>query len=204
MLIGGELRSAQGGRTAPVIAPATGEVVARLPLGSIDDIDAAVSAAKKAFASWRRRPAAERARYVFALADRIEAHGEELAMLDAIDNGTPLRVMRGDYGLAVEQLRYFAGLALELKGDTTPTPEANSIDFSVREPFGVVARIVPFNHPFMFAASKLGAPLVAGNTVVLKPSQHTSLSALRLGELCVEVLPAGVVTCGFRKRRRGR
>src|SRR5438094_6365235 len=101
--------------------------------------------------------------------------------------------MRGDYRMAVEQLRYFAGLALALRGESVPTPDPGSIDFTLRDPYGVVARIVPFNHPFMFAASKLGAPLVAGNTVVLKPSQHTSLSALRLGELCAEIFPPGVV-----------
>ena len=93
-----------------------------------------------------------------------------------VDNGSPIKVMRGDYGMAVEQLRFFAGLALALRGgESIPTPERGSIDFTLRDPFGVVGRIVPFNHPFMFAAAKLAAPLIAGNTVVLKPSQHTSL-----------------------------
>jgi betaine-aldehyde dehydrogenase len=193
LLIDGELSEAEGGRTLEVIAPATGAQVTRLPRASTGDVDRAVAAAGRAFASWRRFPAAERGRYVLALADVIEAHGDELAWLDTVDNGSPIRVMRGDYRIAVDQLRYFAGLALALKGETIPTPEFESIDFTLRDPFGVVARIIPFNHPLMFAASKLGAPLVAGNTVVLKPSQHTSLSALRLGELCAEILPPGVV-----------
>jgi betaine-aldehyde dehydrogenase len=193
LLIDGELTPAQNGRVMDVIAPGTGETVAQVPRASTTDVDRAVAAAKHAFVEWRRRSAADRARLVFALADAIEADGEELAWLDTIDNGSPIRVMRSDYGIAVEQLRYFAGLALEIKGDTIPTSDHDSIDLSVRDPFGVVARIVPFNHPLMFAASKLGAPLVAGNTIVLKPSQHTSLSALRLGEICREVLPAGTV-----------
>jgi acyl-CoA reductase-like NAD-dependent aldehyde dehydrogenase len=193
LLIDGELSEAEGHRTLEVIAPATGAEVTRLPRASTGDVDRAVAAAKRAFASWRRCPAAERGRYVLALADAIEAHGEELAWLDTVDNGSPIRVMRGDYRIAVDQLRYFAGLALALKGESIPTPEFESIDFTLRDPYGVVARIIPFNHPLMFAASKLGAPLVAGNTVVLKPSQHTSLSALRLGELCAAALPPGVV-----------
>ena len=146
-----------------------------------------------AFTEWRARPITKRAALVQRLADAVQEHADELALIDTIDNGTPLRVMRGDADIAAEQLRYFAGLALELKGETIPVPEAGALDFTLRQPFGVVGRIVPFNHPLMFAASKLGAPLVAGNTIVLKPSQQTSLSALRLGELCAEIFPAGVV-----------
>jgi acyl-CoA reductase-like NAD-dependent aldehyde dehydrogenase len=193
LLIGGGLTAATQGEELAVINPATGEEVGRAPSAQPEDVDRAVAAAQAAFKDWGRRPAADRARLVRELADLIEAHAEELAVIDTADNGTPLRVMRGDANLAVGQLRYFAGLALELRGDSIPTPEAGSLDFSLREPFGVVGRIVPFNHPLMFAASKLAAPLVAGNTVVLKPSQHTSLSALRLGELCREALPPGVV-----------
>ena len=193
LLIDGELVAAEGGRTLDVFAPATGEIVTRVPAASVVDVDRAVAAARSAFESWHWRPTTERAGLVHRLANAIEAHAEELALIDTIDNGTPLRVMRGDAGLAADQLRYFAGLALEIKGDTIPAPECDALDFTLREPFGVVARIVPFNHPLMFAASKLGAPLVTGNTVVLKPSQQTSLSALRLGELCREIFPPGVV-----------
>jgi acyl-CoA reductase-like NAD-dependent aldehyde dehydrogenase len=193
MLIGGELAAAQDSRTMDVVSPAHGRVVTTVPKASVADVDRAVAAASEAARSWRELPAARRARYVAELADAIERHGEELAWLDTVDNGSPIRVMRGDYAIAVEQLRYFAGLALLAKGDTIPTPDRDSVDFTLRDPFGVVARIVPFNHPLMFAASKLGAPLVAGNVVVLKPSSQTPLSALRLGELCRDVLPPGVV-----------
>jgi acyl-CoA reductase-like NAD-dependent aldehyde dehydrogenase len=193
MLIDGELVAAEGGRKLDAINPATGQVITQIPVATTGDMDRAVAAAVRAFPAWRRRPVAERAELVRKLADAIEHHGEQLALIDTIDNGTPLRVLRADAGLAAEQLRYFAGLALELKGDTIPGPEAGSLDFTIREPFGVVGRIVPFNHPLMFAASKLAAPLVAGNTIVLKPSEQTSLSALRLGELCGEIFPPGTV-----------
>src|SRR4051812_33798402 len=193
MLVGGRLVEASNGERADVVDPARNQVVAQIPFGSAADVDAAVDAAGRAFPAWRDTPAAARSAAVIALADAVEANGEELAWLDTIDGGSPRKVMRGDYVLAVEQLRYFAGLALELRGETVPTPDGRSIDFTLREPFGVVGRIVPFNHPLMFAASRIAAPLVAGNTVVLKPSEHTSLSALRLGELAAEVLPPGVL-----------
>ncbi len=193
MLAGGELVPALAGARMDVVNPATARTIATIPAAGPEDVDRAVEAAAAAFRTWRQTPAAERARLVLALAGAIDDVGEELAWIDTIDNGSPIRVMRGDYRMAVDQLRYFAGLALALRGETVPTPERGSFDFTLREPYGVVARIVPFNHPFMFAASKLAAPLVAGNTVVLKPSQYTSLSALRLGELCAEIFPPGVV-----------
>lgn len=193
LLIGGELGPAAAGGRLDVIDPATARVITSVPAAGVEDVDAAVEAAASAFPGWRATAPAERARLVGLLADAIDACGEELAWIDTVDNGSPIKVMRGDYRMAVEQLRYFAGLALALRGETIPTPDRGSFDFTIRDPYGVVARIVPFNHPFMFAASKLGAPLVAGNTVVLKPSQHTSLSALRLGELCAEIFPPGVV-----------
>jgi acyl-CoA reductase-like NAD-dependent aldehyde dehydrogenase len=122
----------------------------------------------------------------------VTVHAEELAMLDVVDNGSPIREMRNDARAAAASLRYFAGLALQLRGETIPG-DANRLDYTLMQPFGVVGRIVPFNHPLMFAAGKIAAPLVAGNTVVLKPSEHTSTSALRLAELISEIFPAGVV-----------
>jgi acyl-CoA reductase-like NAD-dependent aldehyde dehydrogenase len=193
LLVGGESVPAEGGSTLDVVDPATRRVIARIPAATTGDVDRAVAAAKAAFAEWRTVPIAERAAAVLRLADAIEADADEIAWLDTIDNGSPISVMRSDCPLAVSQLRHLAGLALMLRGDTIPTPDRSSLDFTLRDPFGVVGRIVPFNHPFMFAASKLAAPLIAGNTVVLKPSQHTSLSALRLGELCAQTLPPGVV-----------
>lgn len=180
-----------GGRLE-VVNPATGQVVTTIPAATEADVDAAVASAKNAFDGWKRTPAVVRARLLNEIADAVETHGEELARIDAIDNGTPISMLRNDIRLATTQLRYFAGLALELRGQSIPPP-AGGLNYTVHEPFGVVGRIVPFNHPMMFAATKIAAPLVAGNTVVLKPSEHTSLSALRIGELCAEILPPGVV-----------
>jgi len=193
MTIDNEQVAASGGAALDVVDPSSATVVAQIPDATADDVDRAVAAAGRAFRSWRALPQAERTAYVWKLAQVIDSHSEELAWLDTIDNGSPIRVMRGDAPLAVEQLRHMAGIAPMVRGEVIPTPNRSSVDFTVRDPFGVVGRIVPFNHPLMFAASKLGAPLITGNTVVLKPSQHTSLSALRLGELCATVLPPGVV-----------
>jgi betaine-aldehyde dehydrogenase len=172
--------------------PATGEVVGSFPRCRAEQVDAAVRAAHDAFAAWRATPALERAAVVERIADVVDAHAEELAALDVADNGSPIKEMRKDAAIASGQLRYFAGLALQLRGDTIPG-EFDRLDYTLQEPYGVVGRIIPFNHPLMFAAGKIGAPLVAGNTVVLKPSEHTSLSALRLAELLEGVVPAGVL-----------
>jgi len=191
-LIGGELRSARSGETIDVVNPATGETIATVPRCGAEDVDDAVSAASAAFESWRHLNPTERARRVNALADAVSEHAEELALLDVAENGSPIREMRGDAHAAAAQLRYFAGLALELRGETIPG-DSDRLNYTLMTPFGVVGRIVPFNHPLMFAGAKIAAPLIAGNTVILKPSEHTSTSALRLAELAAEVLPPGVL-----------
>jgi betaine-aldehyde dehydrogenase len=193
LLIGGELVSPVDGRVMDVVDPARGEVVASAPEGGPADVDRAVQAAVAAFPGWRDTSIAARAALLHAMAERIEAHGEELAWIDTIDNGTPIRVMRSDYRLAVEHLHAVAGLALQLRGETLPVDERDAVDLTRRDPFGVVGRIVPFNHPLMFAAARIAAPLLAGNSVVLKPSEQTSLSALRMGELLADLVPAGVL-----------
>jgi betaine-aldehyde dehydrogenase len=192
ILVGGEFRAARSGQTIDVVSPATGEVLGTVPRGSSEDIDDAVRAARTAFETWRHTNPLERAKRVLAWADLILEHAEELAMLDVVENGSPIREMRGDAQKAVGQLRYFAGLALALRGETIPG-EFGRVNYTLMQPFGVVGRIVPFNHPMMFAAGKTVAPLIAGNTVVVKPSEHTSTSALRLAELATEVFPPGVV-----------
>lgn len=191
MVLAGKVVASESGRTLEAVAPSTGEVVATFPHGTAADVDRAVASAKEAFAAWRRVPAIERGRLVARFADAVEARGEELAAIDALENGSPLHLLRKDVALAVQRLRFYAGLALQLRGESIPAD--GGLDFTRMEPYGVVARLVPFNHPLMFAASSVGAPLVAGNTVVLKPSEHTSLSALRIGELAAEILPPGVL-----------
>jgi acyl-CoA reductase-like NAD-dependent aldehyde dehydrogenase len=191
IFIDGEFRQARSGNTIEATNPATGEVIGRFPRAGADDVDDAVRAASAAFREWRATPAVQRAKMVTALADRIEEHAEELAMLDVSENGSPIREMRADAFTGAAALRYFAGLALELRGETIPS-DFERLDYTVPTPFGVVGRIIPFNHPFMFAASKSAAPLIAGNTLILKPSEHTSMSTIRLAELAADVLPKGV------------
>ena len=191
MTIGGRSRLAADGATIDSTNPATGELIGRFPAAGPADVEEAVVAAEQAFESWRRTTPSERARAINALADLILEHGAELSSLDVIDNGSPIREMRNDVGASAEMLRYFAGIVHEAKGTTHPD-DFDSLDYTLQQPYGVVGRIVPFNHPLMFAVQKIAAPLAAGNTVLLKPSEFTSLSALRLGELSRSVLPDGV------------
>jgi 2-formylbenzoate dehydrogenase len=174
------------------VAPATGRVLATVAEAGEADVEAAVGAARQAAAGWRAIPAAERGRLVRDLAARIRASADDLAALDAVDSGNPLSACRFDVRQAAELLDYMAGLALEMKGETVPTTRG-ILDVTVRVPFGVVARITAFNHPLLFAAKAFGAPLVAGNTAIVKPSPWTPLSATRLVELAAEILPVGVV-----------
>ncbi|HUB75543.1 MAG TPA: aldehyde dehydrogenase family protein, partial [Solirubrobacteraceae bacterium] len=193
VIVGGERRAARDGRTIEAVNPATGETIATFPRFSAEDVDDAVAVARAAFPAWRDTAPLERAAAVVRLAEVVVEHAEELAMLDVLDNGSPIREMRADAHMAAFALRYFAGLALELRGETIPGQHGR-LDYTLLQPFGVVGRVIPFNHPLMFAGSKIAAPLIAGNTLVLKPSEHTSLSALRLAELAEGVLPPGVLT----------
>jgi acyl-CoA reductase-like NAD-dependent aldehyde dehydrogenase len=192
-LIGGALTGARSGETFAAVNPATGAEIAAVPRCGPADVDDAVRAAIDAQRDWRAAGPAERAAVVERIAATVIEHAEELAALDVADNGSPIREMRRDAHIAAAQLRYFAGLALQLRGETIPTGHER-LNYTLPEPFGVVGRIVPFNHPLMFAAGRLGAPLIAGNAVIMKPSEHTSLSALRLGELLAPIVPAGLVS----------
>ena len=191
MLIGGELRPAAGGAVRDAVNPATERVIGSVPEASVADVDAAVSAAVAAAEGWRDTPWPARARALRALADVVDAHRDELARLDALDGGNPVTSMVADVAGAAEEVRYFAGLAGETKGTSYPAgPDA--VTFSSFVPYPVVARIVPFNHPLKFAIGKSAAPLAAGSPVIVKPSEHTSLSALRMAELARDVFPPGV------------
>jgi 2-formylbenzoate dehydrogenase len=193
LLVGGRLVPARSGRRYQDQSPVTEEVIATVPDGGAEDVDAAVHAAMPAAAAWRRVPARERGALVAELARVLEDNAAELAMLDAIDGGHPVTGMRTDVAIAADMLRLFAGLAIELKGATIPA-SAENLHLTLREPFGIVGRIIPFNHPVMFAAGKIAAPLVAGNAVILKPPEIAPLSALRMGELFAGVLPPGVLS----------
>lgn len=190
--IGGEWSAVDSGRVEASVDPATEELVAELRYATGDEVGRAVRAAQHAQLAWRTTPWSERAAAVSALADRIEADADTFARLDVIDAGIPIRGMRRDVANAVRYLRYFASLASELKGHSLESTDG-SLTFTSREPYGVVGRIVPFNHPLQFAAAAVAAPLIAGNAVVLKPSEHTSISALRMAEIAAETLPAGLL-----------
>src|SRR3977135_2591374 len=178
-------------RYIDTISPGTGESLGKVVDGSVADAEAAIAAAKAAFRDWRRVAPSERAKMLRAIAQVLRQNGDELAMIDAADCGNPYTEMLRDANAGAAQLDFYAGLVTEMKGASIPMGP-DCVNFSVREPFGVVGRIIPFNHPFMFAAGKSGAPLAAGNTVVLKPPEQAPLSALRLVELIDGILPPGV------------
>ncbi len=191
-LVDGERVGALSGATLDVVNPATNAVIGQIPRCDERDVEAAVAAARRAAPGWRAAEPQLRAAALLAFADQVAERGEELARLDSLDNGSPLHEMRNDIGLATSQIRYLAGLALEVRGRTMPETPGH-LHYTMRQPFGVVARIIAFNHPLMFAATKIAAPLVAGNCVILKPSEFTSLSALAMAQDLARLFPPGVV-----------
>jgi betaine-aldehyde dehydrogenase len=192
LYIGGRWVAPAEQKTFISINPSNMEKLADVPSAGETDVDAAVQAAKIAFREWSRVPIKERARCLELLADRIEKHADELALFDAVDSGNAIVGMRGDMIWTADWLRYCAGLVTEIKGETF-SQGARHLNLTRRQPFGVVAKINPFNHPFRFCAEKAAAPLAAGNTVVIKGSEQAPLSSLRLGELCEGIFPDGVV-----------
>jgi betaine-aldehyde dehydrogenase len=192
MFIGGEWVGNATGRSFPTFNPATGEMLGRVPLGDAADVDRAVRAAAEVFPKWAETAGPERGARLRALATALREHREELARLDALNSGNVITGMRRDVDWAADSLEYFAGLIPEVKGETLSTGPA-IFAYTVREPFGVVGKINPFNHPVRFAAEKLAAPLAAGNTVVMKPPEQAPLSALVLARLLRDIFPPGVV-----------
>jgi phenylacetaldehyde dehydrogenase len=199
MLIDGKWVEAASGKTFTTFNPATEEPLAEVAAGDKEDVDRAVRAARRTFESgpWRRMTPSERGRALWKLADLIEQRTEEFAQLETLDNGKPLSVARvADVPLVVDHFRYYAGWATKVEGETIPVsiPGQQFLNYTLREPVGVVGQIIPWNFPLLMAAWKLGAALACGNTVVLKPAEQTPLSALRLGELLEEAgIPPGVV-----------
>lgn len=197
MLIGGQWVESASGKTFETIDPSTGQVLARVAEGEAEDIDRAVAAARRAFeqGAWPKLTPAKRAHLLLKLADLIERNAEELAELETLDNGKPIKYSRAaDVPLTVEHFRYFAGWATKIEGETIPVSVPNMLTYTLREPLGVVGQIIPWNFPLQMAAWKLAPALACGNTVVLKPAEQTPLTALRLGELICEAgFPEGVV-----------
>lgn len=195
-LIDGELTPGEGGASGQWIdshEPATLRPLGRVPAASAVDVDRAVQSAALAQRDWADLSVWERAARLRALASAIRARGSEILELEARDTGNTIGKLRADVEIAAGYLEYFAGLGSELKGETIPAT-ARGLHYTVHEPYGVVARIVPFNHPFMFAAAHLAAPLMAGNAVVVKTPETSPLSGSLLGEIVRAVLPRGLVS----------
>lgn len=188
---GGAWHDTVSGRRLESHNPADGSLLATVSEAGGADVDRAVAAAKDAFPAWAAMPPLARAAVVRQAAAKVREHTEELALLDSLDCGNPIKAMITDVNVGATFLDFFAGMATEIKGETIAMG-AGKLNYVLREPLGVVARIVPFNHPIMFACMKIGAPLIAGNAVILKPSEYTPLSALRLAELIGGILPPGV------------
>ncbi|MEY2414159.1 MAG: hypothetical protein QOD84_2765 [Acidobacteriaceae bacterium] len=187
-----------GEKSFDTVNPATGEVLTQIAEASSADVDRAVSAARRAFddrnGPWRKMSASERGRLIWQLADLLEKNIEEFAELETLDNGKPIFESRYvDMPMVIDVLRYFAGWATKIQGETVNTVET-AFTYTLREPVGVVGLIIPWNFPLLLASWKLGPALACGNTIVLKPAEQTSLSTLRFGELAIEAgLPAGVL-----------
>ncbi len=186
-----------GARKFDSINPATGEKLTEIVEASAEDVDRAVSAARKAFEDrsgpWRKMSASERGKLLWRLADLVEKNLEELAELETLDNGKPIFESRYvDLPMVIDVLRYYAGCATKIHGETVNTLES-AFTYTLREPVGVVGLIIPWNFPLLLASWKLGPAWACGNTVLLKPAEQTALSTLRLAELAVEAgFPAGV------------
>src|SRR5438105_1878152 len=196
MFIGGKWLDSASGKTFPTLNPATGEKICDVAEGDKADVDKAVTAARKAFESgpWPKMSAAERGRLLFKLADAIEARQDELAALEALDNGKPYRdAIAADLPLTVKCYRYYGGWADKYHGKTIPI-EGPYFCYTRHEPVGVVGQIIPWNFPLLMQAWKWGPALAAGCTVVLKPAEQTPLTALRVAELAQEAgFPDGVI-----------
>ena len=204
LLINGEWKAAASGETFAVYNPASGAEIAQVAEGGAEDINQAVTAARKVFDdpshAWNTMTPSERGKLIWKIGDLILEHADELAELESLDNGKPMGVAKvADVPLSADLFHYMAGWATKLEGNTIPisvpyAPGAKFHAFTVREPVGVVGQIIPWNFPLLMAAWKLGPVLATGNCVVLKPAEQTPLTALRLGEILQEAgVPDGVV-----------
>jgi aldehyde dehydrogenase (NAD+) len=195
LLINNEWRPSSSGETMEVINPATEEIIAAVAAADGRDVDAAVAAARAAFdGPWGKMSARERGRLVRKLADRLLERADDVSRLETLHNGKPISESRNiEIPAAAECFEYYAGWADKVMGETIPV-KGNHLTYTLREPIGVVAAIVPWNFPLLLAAWKVAPALACGNTVILKPASQTPLTALALGEIAVEIgLPPGVL-----------
>ena len=193
MLIGGEPVEATDRRWIDIENPANRTVVGRVPRAGETDVDVAVRAAATAFGAWRAVAPRERGRLLQAIADDVEGEAEAIARLVALETGNAIRTQaRPEIRTAVDTLRYFGGVAGELKGETVPLGE-HVLSYTRREPIGVVGAIVPWNAPVVLGTMKIAMSVAAGNTLVLKAAEDAPLGLLRVAELCSRRLPSGVI-----------
>lgn len=181
MTINGEFVTSRSGKRYTTINPSTDEPLAEVPFAMAEDVELAVNAARKAFPSWKKLHVDERGKMLKALARAVRERAEMFGMLDALDSGNPYQSMVDDANKGAGLLEHFSNLGMELKGQTVQTP-GGGLNYTRLEPFGVVARILPFNHPISFAVGKIASALIAGNTVVMKiadqtPSAHCCLAS---------------------------
>jgi acyl-CoA reductase-like NAD-dependent aldehyde dehydrogenase len=197
LLIGGERVGAADGRTFQSLDPATGEAFAELAHAGAEDVDRAVKAARAALKDgpWASMPAAERGRLIERLAQLVEEHADELAELESLDNGKPVKLAKVvDVASSANHLRYFAGWPTKIEGNVIPVRQPDMLCYTRREPVGVCGQIIPWNFPLLMGCWKVGPALAAGCTIVFKPAEQTPLTALRLGELALEAgVPEGVL-----------
>ena len=193
MLIGSAFARGAGPEET-ILNPRTGKVIATIPEASIEQVNQAVDAADRAFAKWSRTTPGERAGYLLRLADRIAAEEKDLADLETLNCGKPLyTVLRDETPAVIDVLRFFAGAARVVPGSAAGEYLPGFTSMVRRDPIGVIAQIAPWNYPLMMAAWKIAPALAAGNTVVLKPSEHTPLTTLKLAKIAADVLPEGVL-----------
>jgi acyl-CoA reductase-like NAD-dependent aldehyde dehydrogenase len=195
LFINGQWTASQGTERFETLNPATAEPLATLAQANEADVEAAVASARAAQPAWAALPPAKRAAIIYKLGDLITAHTPELAQLETLDNGKPyLESSRGDLPLAAEHFRYYAGWVTKLGGHTVPVSTPGILNYTLREPLGVVAAIVPWNFPLLITSWKVAPALATGNAVILKPAEQTPLTALRLAELALEAgVPAGIL-----------
>ena len=192
MYIGGEFTESDSGEWMDSVNPATGEVHGRVPAGTVSDVDRAVRAAAAAQPEWGAKSVWERGDLLRKLTAEMKRRADDVLPMEAADTGNTIASLGGDIVLASGYMNFVAGLGIEIKGESVPAT-AEHIHFTMRQPYGVVGRIVPFNHPFLFAGAHLSAPLLAGNCVILKSPDQSPLSASIMAEICHKVLPPGVV-----------
>lgn len=193
MLIDGRWVSAEGERWIAVESPRDKSIIARVPRAAVSDVNAAVSAARRAFPAWRAMPSRERGRMLQVIADALEPEAERIARLISLENGNALRTQsRGEVRFVIDVFRYFGGVAQETKGETLPFGD-RTLEYSRREPLGVVAAVTAWNAPLQLAALKIAPALAAGNVLVLKPSEEAPLAVLELARICQANLPDGVL-----------